>query len=140
MSPFLFLFLGYDYVNTGQEIFSTNFLGFICIFLSFLGLTVYLFKEMYTFKKNIYNQRKYGAILYNKSQYGILRSKYVFASSSNNRNKRKYFLNIEFSNSTFIGKVICNKETYEKISKGDRVLVISFDNKKAYGVISNQEI
>lgn len=127
---FLFLFLLYMYIKDGNSILSINFLGFLCIFLSFLFILISIFNKIRSININTYK----------KAQYGTVKNKYYLTHSTENNSNIHYYANVKFEfNSTFIRKVVCTKETYEKLSIGDNVLVISFDNKNAYIVISEHK-
>ena len=97
-----------------------------------LGLPLYLF-FFYIAKQLILTRSD----KYKKAQYGIVKAKFKLRPYAKSTTQRKYYINALFPESnTFITRVECTKEVYDKLSEGHQVLVIAFDNYQAYAVPS----
>ena len=97
-----------------------------------LGLPLYLF-FFYIAKQLILTRSD----KYKKAQYGIVKAKFKLRPIAKSTTKRNYYINALFPESnTFITRVECTKEVYDKLSEGHQVLVIAFDNYQAYAVPS----
>ena len=97
-----------------------------------LGLPLYLF-FFYIAKQLILTRSD----KYKKAQYGIVKAKFKLRPYGKSTTQRNYYINALFPESnTFITRVECTKEVYDKLSEGHQVLVIAFDNYQAYAVPS----
>lgn len=138
IAPLIFLTIMLYFIisraNSTKQIPDINLFLFIVI----CSIPVLLpFQIMHFFEKNVCNEAENGTIAYKKAQYGTLMNKY---SLSYNYNSKRYVLSVKFPNGSCLSGVECNEETYHKISQGDSVLVISFDNKNVYVLGSNNRI
>lgn len=135
---FIFLLIGvlifpimvYNDLKSPYEIVTGD--GNIVEILVVLGLPLYLF-FFYIAKQLILTRSD----KYKKAQYGIVKAKFKLRPYAKSTTKRNYYINALFPESnTFITRVECTKEVYDKLSEGHQVLVIAFDNYQAYAVPS----
>lgn len=67
-----------------------------------------------------------------RSKYGQILNKYVESIGEDDT----YYIDVLFNDdNTFIKKVEIDRQTYEYVQENDEVLVLSFNNKKAYGIL-----
>lgn len=123
---FLYLAIGIVVVNG----YSMDNLGAILIMM-FFAITFFcvLIKDV----RYIFNIRK-GV---KGCQYGIINSKYYITKVRVGKtDKSRFYANVTFEdNNKTLDKIICSQKEYRSINKGDRVLVVSYDDKKAYIVL-----
>lgn len=73
-----------------------------------------------------------------KAQYGKLKAKYTKVRRYDDGDRITYYMNVTFENNNTIMKNIeTSRKIYPKVSLGDKILVISFDGKKAYAIKCN---
>lgn len=93
------------------------------------------------FYANFIILKKLIAIVQNKynAQYGVVKSKYSLTTSTSGTNKATHYcVNVNFPfEKICISKVITSYENYIRFNDGSSILVISFDNKKAYSVFTD---
>ncbi len=120
----------YDTINTSTDKFNNEIIAFLFIDLMFLGVLYYIFKQILS----IMNCR------YKKAQYGIVKIKYSLKDFAKSSSSKKYYISALFpASDMYIRGVICTYDIYKTLEEGSPVLVISFDNKKAFAVPSNVE-
>ena len=87
----------------------------------------------------IYNLKLIYSLLNNKepkAQYGTIQYKYIRKNSSDSTTTEHYYINVNFPlNDTFIKKIECKKDIYEALEIESPVLIVSFNDKKAYAII-----
>lgn len=119
----------YDSVTNSIEKFNKVNIGLLAMTLMSLWFLQYAFKELLSTKNSEYK----------KAQYGIVKSKYSLMSASKN-SRRDYNINVSFPDTnTYIQGIDCTETFYESVEEGDPILVVSFDNAKAYVVSSNSK-
>ena len=101
--------------------FSSLFLLLILIIIIF-----FLIKEIMKLKKIDFNS-------YTRAEYGYLEEKYILHENFWYPKKESYYSNIQLEASKIIiEKIVLLDVFYNEIEVGDRILVISYDDKKAY--------
>lgn len=125
---FLLSFLIISDINDGKQIFTSDYMIVLLAFLTVLSLSTYLFIKSISIKISAIK----------KSQYGILKSKYIRKKIVNDKIKEKYYATVLFPDSkNYLMDVICTKDVYNSLNEGNCILVISFDNRHAYAVKIN---
>lgn len=135
ISSFIFIFLNLTffsfllYKNIKNNTITSNNLIIILIFLIALSLFLLIY-----ISKQISNVKKYNC---KKAQYGIVQKKYSL-SDPGESSIEDYYVDVLFPNTnTYIRKVNCTYKTFKDLKEYEDVLVISFDNKKAYALAVN---
>ena len=77
-----------------------------------------------------------------KAQYGTVMNKYYVSHTDSDRDTDyTYYVNILFKDKgSYIKNITCEKDIYELLSLDEQVLVISFDNKRAYCIPKNYHL
>lgn len=135
ISSFIFIFLNLTffsfllYKNIKNNTITSNNLIIIFIFLIALSLFLLIY-----ISKQISNVIKYNC---KKAQYGIVQKKYSLRDPGES-SIEDYYVDVLFPNTnTYIRKVNCTYKTFKDLKEYEDVLVISFDNKKAYALAVN---
>ena len=96
----------------------------LLIQLSAVCLCIYTVRQYILIKKENF-----------KSQYGVVKNKFCVEDTDiDNNTSFHYYLNVIFPNDTILTDVIIGYGNYKSLNVGDRVLVITYDNKSAYGI------
>lgn len=118
-------YLLYISLTSNATLFNTEVILVFIATVSFLGLLLYIGKQLLlTFKNSC-----------EKVQHGLVKSKYVLTDYSNDNRNENFYINVIFPDTnTFVKNVICSKSIYNVLNEGNNVLVVSFDNKTAYAI------
>ena len=74
---------------------------------------------------------------YKKGQYGVVKNKRTSTVQSNEAaSTTSFYVTVSFKN-TFIKNISCNVDTYYDVSVGERVLVVTFNNRTAHVISLN---
>jgi len=90
--------------------------------------------------KNLNNIKDINSV--QKAQYGIVIHKYyVSYTDSDDYTHYTYYIDVLFEDKhSYIKDITCEKDIYELLSLDEQVLVISFDNKRAYCIPKNYHL
>ena len=76
---------------------------------------------------------------FKKAKYGVVQTKHRSIRRENHRRSKRYYAHVSFPHTDKILKrVTCSKETYNAISEGSPILVVSFDGKNAYAILTKE--
>ena len=104
------------------------------ISMEFLFIILFLFVALFIMWSGFSDLRYIQSRSLQKNKYGYVKTKfYRRVSRSNGRTVKKYYAHVVFPDeSNCLKSVSCDKLTYNGITEGSRVLVVSFNDKVAH--------